>query len=49
MYDVVWYGKDTILNKYNFLVMELLGPNLNDLFKFCGKKFSLKTTLMIAI
>ena len=31
------------------LVMEVLGPNLADLLQFCGGKFSLKTTLILAL
>lgn len=43
--NVRWFGME---GDYNVLVMDLLGPSLEDLFNFCSRKLSLKTVLMLA-
>ncbi|KIW24846.1 uncharacterized protein PV07_10534 [Cladophialophora immunda] len=43
--QVYWHGHQ---DDFTILVFELLGPNLEDLFRYCGNQFSLKTTLMLA-
>lgn len=34
---------------YNILIMQILGPSLEELFNYCKRKFSLKTVLMCII
>ena len=40
-----WFGQE---RDYNVLVIDLLGPSLEDLFNFCSRKFTMKTVLMLA-
>ncbi|KAI9100985.1 kinase-like domain-containing protein [Phlyctochytrium arcticum] len=42
---VRWYGTEC---DFNCMVIDLLGPSLEDLFNFCGRKFTLKTVLLLA-
>ncbi|KAH0906649.1 hypothetical protein HID58_038476, partial [Brassica napus] len=43
--NIKWFGVE---GDYNVLVMDLLGPSLEDLFNFCSRKLSLKSVLMLA-
>ncbi len=43
--EIKWCGKD---GDFQSLVMELLGPDLQQLLDFCSGRFKLKTVLMLA-
>ncbi|KZT29809.1 kinase-like protein [Neolentinus lepideus HHB14362 ss-1] len=41
-----YFGQEGL---HNVLVIDLLGPNLEDLFDMCGRKFTIKTVCMSAV
>ncbi|KAA8550737.1 hypothetical protein F0562_002421 [Nyssa sinensis] len=43
--NLKWFGVEC---EYNVMVIDLLGPSLEDLFNYCSRKFTLKTVLMLA-
>jgi len=43
--NIHWYGLE---GAFNVLVMDLMGPSLEDLFNLCNRRFTLKTVLMLA-
>ncbi|ODV87713.1 hypothetical protein CANARDRAFT_173629 [[Candida] arabinofermentans NRRL YB-2248] len=42
---VYYFGQE---GYYNILIIQLLGPSLEDLFEWCGRRFSIKTVAQVA-
>lgn len=42
---IYWFGAE---GDFNIMIIELLGPSLEDLLKYCQNNFSLKTVLQLA-
>lgn len=44
--NAYYFGQEGL---HNILVIDLLGPSLEDMFDVCGRQFSVKTVSMLAI
>lgn len=44
--NAYYFGQEGL---HNVLVLDLLGPSLEDMFDICGRRFSVKTVAMLAI
>jgi len=42
--QIHWYGVD---GNYNCMVMDMLGPSIEDMFNYCRRKFTVKTSVMV--
>ncbi|KAL1188813.1 Casein kinase 1-like protein 13 [Cardamine amara subsp. amara] len=42
---IKWFGVE---GEYNCMVIDLLGPSMEEFFNYCSRSFSLKTVLMLA-
>lgn len=42
--NIHWCGSQ---GNYNIMVIELLGPSLEDLFNYCKRKFTMKSVIML--
>lgn len=47
--NVYYFGRVLPEGTHYCMVMDYLGPNLEDLFNYCDRKFSMKTLCMLAI
>lgn len=43
--NVYYFGQEGL---HNILIIDLLGPSLEDLFDHCNRRFSIKTVVMVA-
>lgn len=43
--NVYYFGQEGL---HNILVIDLLGPSLEDLFDHCSRRFTIKTVVMVA-
>ncbi|CCD25483.1 serine/threonine protein kinase HRR25 NDAI_0F01640 [Naumovozyma dairenensis CBS 421] len=41
-----WFGRE---GEFNAMILDLLGPSLEDLFNYCRRSFSFKTIIMLAL